>query len=777
MTRENFYILLGLNLEPPETDHDVIENTIKQKQHEWSRLRNHPTKGIQAKQYIGLIPEIRRVMLDSKLRETEANEAQNISRMKKTEKFSGLDRHINIQLSKGYITDQEIQKLAAFHKVAEATIQERIRLKEEEKFAEIDKHIEMRLSKGFITEEEISRLAKLHGVEREKIRKRVKGPIEKEHKKLSETKTLDKAIEKVIRDNLKIIGKSTLYDFLNIPSSSDLETLQKRTKEKEAELSKIRRKDATATASGVLVGQCFTLFKSEDNRIAYDSTLAQVHLSELNADIDMAGLDGRIRKEYADILINRAMQLGMDREEAAGYIEGYCRKKGWRFEIAEKRGLSPKSIMKIAALIVLVLIGAYLTNDMIREDRDKQEYLAVLNTVSQKIELQEKERLFQDYLLSHEKDSKYSKKAEKKLVEIQRQLHEIQYQQVIDQSNTMVNQSELAQAGQILKKFLEDHPKSEFADKVNEKLAELSKIMEQNDFQTLISKSGLSTREKIDSYQDYLKRYPKGNHRKEVSDMLKVLGDTYHAEVKANLVECENRRAWQDCIEHAQSFMQNYPEDPRSKELEQLLENYQKNHRNALAVDQVIRIAQTKEDDFMAAKKIYLAYLDSNPEPFFRQKIETELQKLETAEKDAERHQMLEEKRKLIAGSGSRFRLNSGDTVTDSRTGLTWTLAGLGNPGQECMDYESAVTFVKALTAGGFKDWRLPSESELARLYKESPYFPVSDAKWYWSSESFKSYSDAWIHRVKVVTSQKESNWKSEYMDSRECGGVRAVRP
>ena len=79
--------------------------------------------------------------------------------------------------------------------------------KQEKKFSEIDKHIAIRMSKGYITEKEISRLAKLHSVEEDAIRQRVEGKIRKDDKKVAgKSKTLDISIEKIINENLKIVN-------------------------------------------------------------------------------------------------------------------------------------------------------------------------------------------------------------------------------------------------------------------------------------------------------------------------------------------------------------------------------------------------------------------------------------------------------------------------------------------------------------------------------------------------------------------------------------------
>ncbi len=68
MQRQNYYLLLELSVDPPENDLKIIEDALKKNQTRWSRNRNHPTKAIQSKHYIGLIPEIRRIMTDPGLR-------------------------------------------------------------------------------------------------------------------------------------------------------------------------------------------------------------------------------------------------------------------------------------------------------------------------------------------------------------------------------------------------------------------------------------------------------------------------------------------------------------------------------------------------------------------------------------------------------------------------------------------------------------------------------------------------------------------------------------
>lgn len=141
-----------------------------------------------------------------------------------------------------------------------------------------------------------------------------------------------------------------------------------------------------------------------------------------------------------------------------------------------------------------------------------------------------------------------------------------------------------------------------------------------------------------------------------------------------------------------------------------------------------------------------------------------------------EKARIEKEKQRLIEllRQGGRFVLSGNDVVTDQRTGLMWSLPDSYLEQRRCMDYRTAVQYVKTLGYGGYSDWRLPTSGELAGIYKNSPFFPADGAGWYWSSESFaKGYHD----EANIVTSKQETVYKKQSVSTRECGHVRAVRP
>ncbi len=121
-----------------------------------------------------------------------------------------------------------------------------------------------------------------------------------------------------------------------------------------------------------------------------------------------------------------------------------------------------------------------------------------------------------------------------------------------------------------------------------------------------------------------------------------------------------------------------------------------------------------------------------------------------------------------------RFVPSGNETVTDKVTGLTWCVLDSYQELEGCLNYKEALKYVQGLSAGGYNDWRLPTASELAAIYKQAPFFPQSGAKWYWSSEA---YIKGYYSVANVVTAKPETVFERLFKRQDQCGAVRAVRP
>ncbi|MCF8079762.1 MAG: DUF1566 domain-containing protein [Desulfobacterales bacterium] len=147
-----------------------------------------------------------------------------------------------------------------------------------------------------------------------------------------------------------------------------------------------------------------------------------------------------------------------------------------------------------------------------------------------------------------------------------------------------------------------------------------------------------------------------------------------------------------------------------------------------------------------------------------KQQAARERMRIEGLEKEAE---------VKLAAAGERFVAGNAGTFVDKKSGLIWCLLDSQKTLNHCQSYQEAKNYVAKLSTGNFTDWRLPTAGELASLYKNPPFFPVDSAPWYWTT---KIFTTGYHTKVRVVSSDRETEFKTEYRRASECGAVRAVR-
>jgi len=129
--------------------------------------------------------------------------------------------------------------------------------------------------------------------------------------------------------------------------------------------------------------------------------------------------------------------------------------------------------------------------------------------------------------------------------------------------------------------------------------------------------------------------------------------------------------------------------------------------------------------------------------------------------------------RNHLIQSGTRYIAGTDGTVLDTRTGLMWCMLNSFQETGNYLDYSTAIRYVKTLQTGGYRNWRVPSSSELAEIYMVDPVFPDTGEKWYWTSET---YSKGWNRTARIVRPGKQKRISDEYANLHERGMVHAVR-
>ena len=230
---ENYFLLLGLPFDPPETDESKIEAAIKQKKNQWSDQLNSSTDAViqaKASEYLAHLRDIRAVMLESASREKAAREAKAI----KGSKQAQLEQKLSLYRTKGDTLSQE-------------DLQQILKL-----FGPF----------GF-TQDEITRLF---------------GP--KKSQELDLTDILDKSKSDRVRRFLQQLDTPgrTLYHFLDLPHTASVDQLRKAAVAMQNRIQAKGNQTGMDNASKELCGLCEAIFKDSISKRKYDNYVSLTRL-------------------------------------------------------------------------------------------------------------------------------------------------------------------------------------------------------------------------------------------------------------------------------------------------------------------------------------------------------------------------------------------------------------------------------------------------------------------------------------------------------------------
>ena len=825
MSRVNFYQLLELKINPPESDPDVIESAIKRKQSEWSRLRNHPTKGTQARQFISLVNEIRKTMTDPELREKEARNAVELLKKKLETKFKAIDNHVYLLCSKGTISEQEIARLAEFHKVklqiiqrraevwrkkhgheleiylnhllidgkpdekslgkiasqfqtTSETVNEVLKSLLDERAAELEAYINIQIRKGFMSEREISSLAEIYALDQGEILRRVRCPIRKGS--LSDAEhaySIDSTVEQFINENLKIVEQDSLYSFLGLFPGSSLEALQNKAVEKEKEVRKIAQKDAFVTASGVLAGQCISIFKSDESRYAYDLSRARSLLKNLSKDISLAISNNVLKLDYFHFLLRKAVSFGTLPDEARQHILEFCQTKNWKVEQPKKK-LNIKRYVRVAlaTLIVLLVSGSIFWYFYFRQQRLEEAYAETIQKAEEQPSLEAQIRIFKTYLDDSD-DKELRARAANHIESLQKRIAQRDFKSVSQKAEKLYAGKRYEDVQTLYDQFLARHGNSAWVDEIRNKTAQLPGLMDERDYQHISAMPKSLPEEVANAGAAYLQQHPDGRYITQVRNILRNVEVPYYRDVEGALAQCEKSEDWNQCIRLSNRYINIYRDSQYALNLKEKRDVYQINLQNKGVLDALIAKAGGKDADPEKVRSVFEQFLQNSPNSPAVPLIQIELAKTRNQIARHESQLEMDRLQQLFNTRQGRFSIKKPNTVFDSKTGLTWALLDSRLSTGKCMAYDEAKQYVKSMKTGGYSDWRLPTAKELAILFSGPNPFPGAASNWYWSSDSFKRYSGGWIVLVDVVRPLASSAPSITKQDSKDCGWVRAVRP
>lgn len=292
--RPNFFIVLELGFD--ERDEAAIRSRIGEKQRQWSMDCNHPTKGLQAKQNLALVADMKSVMLDPEAREAEALAArQTVEPL-----FAFVEQQMQFRTLSGRpLTAKDIEDIANAKEI-----------------------------KGYLNKAAIEKHARDKGYDIQTGQARPTAA----HKEY-----LDKSTASDIQTNLEVVGKQDLYDALGVTPGLALGQIRKLADDlynKYVAKSPSGPEGAFNIAFKQLAGHARHIFKDEATRARYDNSLERGKLACLDSWIAAVATDRHISVEESETLLLKADEFQVGREAAKEYIREFCRSRGIAIEVA-----------------------------------------------------------------------------------------------------------------------------------------------------------------------------------------------------------------------------------------------------------------------------------------------------------------------------------------------------------------------------------------------------------------------------------------------------------
>lgn len=283
---ENYFILLELPFDPPESDTDKISAAIAKKQAQWSRDLINPVKKAKASEYLACLVDIRKVMLDPAARNQEAAKAKQL----KNSKAEELEARLKLYRAKGdTLSDNDLKHLIGIFGV--------------------------------------------FGFSEEEIANKFQSGVKKETK-IGVYEVLDRAQAKNITNLMQQLNLNdkTLYDFLELAPTSSCEQLCEAADAMKKKILAKGDKSGQDNAAQSLCGLCIIVFKDDANKSKYDNYVRLTKYGLLNEVVDELALSAQkqIEPSVKESLIGFAVgQYKLNSADASIYINNYCEYMGY----------------------------------------------------------------------------------------------------------------------------------------------------------------------------------------------------------------------------------------------------------------------------------------------------------------------------------------------------------------------------------------------------------------------------------------------------------------
>lgn len=309
---ENWYLVLGLDFDPPVEDEQKISEKIEECSKFWSSNFTHYQKGAQYRGWYQALPQIRKDMLGpNNIRKQLAEEAC-------VKAYEPVDKLLKTIGRKGYITSEEMDKIA-------------------KKFGMTQQVIKSRVAKQKIPQREKETSSEDYQAVYNKYYK-VKPP---------KTETFEGMAPMLVafqvEDLYQFLSQgSTMTDTRHMPADK---LLQRSAERKQRDFVKNDSKSGTGSK---LCNQCDLAFANETSKQIYDQYLDYKKRREVLDNVKgVAEISGELSVEQWDVYVGQLTQILLDRELAEKVLTAFCKVCKIPFTVQADDHSHKKSFLKV----------------------------------------------------------------------------------------------------------------------------------------------------------------------------------------------------------------------------------------------------------------------------------------------------------------------------------------------------------------------------------------------------------------------------------------------
>jgi outer membrane protein assembly factor BamD (BamD/ComL family) len=281
----------------------------------------------------------------------------------------------------------------------------------------------------------------------------------------------------------------------------------------------------------------------------------------------------------------------------------------------------------LGGVVVLLIVGAGVFY-FLEQRRLNSEYQSLLQEVENVPYEEGKIELLKVYVLSH-KASKHTEDAENRIQGLETAIEERKFETAKRDASAMVEKKDYEKAVAIYEEYLSQHPNTTHTNELNGKIGEIRKLMDEDDYVTILSISKRDPMTRVDAYRSYLDKHPQGKHREAVRGLMRQASGAYYDQFKKEISNLKADEDWLKCVEACNKFDKNLAKSQWADEIGALRAECQKKLVEDKHLADLIAKVEAKGSDDEAVRQVYLSYLKEHPDSSLETEIRNRVAALE----------------------------------------------------------------------------------------------------------------------------------------------------